>query len=157
MTEECFDPYGEDSLCKVTKVSFGIIGDALNPDELTERMGVKPSRALLKGQLIPRSERAGGGFFPAASGMWRVSSESAVDSTSTERHARYIINILEPHIHVLEEFLGKPEYSTAASIWWQTDLMDGGFSLSGNTLSRLGRLCDRVNVHFLGGGEGVTC
>jgi hypothetical protein len=38
MTEEWFDVCRENSLCKATQVLFGIVGDSLNPDYLTERM-----------------------------------------------------------------------------------------------------------------------
>lgn len=146
-----YDPYAENSLCKITHVSFGIFGDGLNSDELTDRICVKPSRALSKGQPIPRPEQAGGGFYPASTGVWQIRSDAAVQSTSTEEHAEYVLETLEPHAHVIQEFLNRVEYSVVVSIWWETDQGHGGYSLRASTTSRLCRLCDRVDTHFLGG------
>jgi hypothetical protein len=149
--DPCFDPYKENSLCKKTNVSFGIFGDKLDPNELTERTSVKPSRGLSKGQRIYRSERAGGGFYPAAQGVWQICSDTTVESSSTEVHAQYILDLLEPHFQVVEQFLNRPGYLTVINIWWQTDQGHGGFSMRATTLARLCRLCDRIDTHFLGG------
>jgi len=97
-----FDPYGENSASRKTNVSFAVFGVELDPDELTERTGLKPSRGLSKGQEICLSQRAGGGSYPAPQGVWEISSDTAIESSSTESHARYIVDLLEPHARTIE-------------------------------------------------------
>ncbi len=100
-----FDPYGEEPSCKKTEVLFGIYGEELNPDELTERTGLKPSRARAKGQRIPVGKHSRGGPYFAQEGLWQISSDPTVASSSTEIHAQYVLELLEPHAHVIEQFL----------------------------------------------------
>lgn len=143
-----YDPYGENSSCKATRISFGIRGQEFNPDEFSERTGLKPSRAQTRGQRIQDSR---GGTHIAGEGSWKIRSDKAVASTSAELHAQYILEQLEPHAHIIDQFLNRPGYSTVISIWWETDIGIGGFSLRATTLARLGRLCDRFDTHFIGG------
>jgi hypothetical protein len=68
-----------------TKVSLRFSGDDLKPQEITERLGAKPTSALLKGE----ARRSG---HPSRSGIWRLRVEPAAPG---EEFADQIIRLFE--------------------------------------------------------------
>ena len=142
------DPYGENPEgCKKTHVSFGIAGDRVAPEIVTRDMGTEPTGAFRKGeQYVSR----GGRILSRPIGVWRLSSEDAVSSTSTEKHAKYIVDRLEPHVKVIAQYLRYPDFRTVIAVWFEARDGHGGYTLRASTLSRLCKLCNDIDFFFIG-------
>jgi len=101
-----------------------VFGDGLHPDEISNALGLTPSK----------SDVAESGF-----GTWSYSTRGVLDNLRPlEDHVLHIVQLLEPRaaaISALRERFATQIFCYFAS---QSDL--GGFRLSADTLSRLGRL-----------------
>lgn len=142
------DLFGENTACKKTNVTFRIGGDTLDPNEVTYSLRIEPTRAFAKGEEYYIKKIGEVRFRPI--GHWSISSEGFVDSTSTEAHARYLLNILEPSIDVIAKYLNNPCCRTSIIFWWEATDEHGGFTLKSDTLSRLCRLCNDLDYIFIG-------
>ena len=68
-------------------VTFRIAGDALIPDELTDLLGIRPSRAYAKGQSYTGT---GGRPLKGRTGVWFLSSDGKVESDRLSEHINWI-------------------------------------------------------------------
>ncbi len=140
--------FGEHSGCKKTNVTFRIIGDDLNPDEITKSLDIQPTRSYYKGEnyKIPNV-----GIRQRPIGHWSVNSDKIIQSTSTEKHAKCLLNILEQKSERVLKFVSKSHLRISIVFWWEGIACHGGFSLSNETLGRLCRFCNDIDYHFIGG------
>ena len=101
-----------------------VFGDGLQPDDISNALGLTPSK----------TDVADSGF-----GTWNYSTRPVLDNLRPlEEHVLHIVKLLEPRsaaIVALRERFATEVFCYFAS---QSDL--GGFHLSADTLSRLGRL-----------------
>lgn len=147
MKLEFGDYYGENIACKETKVSFGISGDSLDPSIVTDQLAIEPNVAFAKGDEY-LTRKVGTRIRPT--GIWSISSDVFVNSTSTELHAKYILNLLEPRIEHIERYVHNPLYRTSIAFWWVARDGHGGFTLSKKTLAGLCCLCEHFDYYFVG-------
>jgi hypothetical protein len=142
------DPYGGNPEgCRRTYVSFGIAGDGVDPDIVTRDIGIEPTRAFRKGEeYVSR----GGGILSRPIGVWRFSSEREVNSTSTEEHAKHILDKLEPRVGAIAQYMRSPEIRTVIAVWFEARDGHGGYTLKASTLSRLCRLCNDIDFYYIG-------
>ena len=114
---------GKDGTFK-TYATLRIFGDGLQPSAVSEALGLAPSKA----------DVADSGF-----GIWNYSTRDLLDNLRPlEEHVLHIVQLLEPRsaaVIALHEKFATEIFCHFAS---QSDL--GGFHLSAETLSRLGRL-----------------
>lgn len=85
-------------------VSFRIMGDEVEPPELTAQLGISPSKAHRKGDTSASKTKKGKivTYAPFNSGLWSI--DSQVDVTSTlKEHLVNIIEHLEPKKDVLSK------------------------------------------------------
>ncbi len=141
------DIYAENWDCRKTKVTFRILGDELDPNEVTNSLQIQPTRAYAKEEEYNSKS---GQTLRRPTGHWSISSEGFVDSTSTEAHARYLLNILEPSIDAIANYLNNPCFRTSIIFWWEATDEHGGFTLKSDILSRLCRLCNDLDYTFIG-------
>lgn len=141
------DLFGENTACKKTNVMFRIVGDEIDPDEITKLLGIQPTRSFAKDEEYNSKS---GQVLQRPIGHWSICSEGLVNSTSTEKHARYLLNILEPSIDAVGKYRNNPNFRTSIIFWWEATDEHGGFSLSSDTLSRLCRLCNDLDYTFIG-------
>lgn len=140
--------YKDNPACKKTNVTFRIMGDVvLKPDEITNSLQIKPTRAFAKGEEY-MTKRVGIRYWSI--GHWSISTETFVDSTSTEVHAKYLLNLLEPRIKEIVPYLENPLFHTSIVFWWEATDEHGGYTLSSNTLARLCCLCNELDYTFIG-------
>jgi hypothetical protein len=140
------DYFGENVAVKETHVMFRLTADSIVPDEVTQDIGMTPSRAFAKGEHY--EIRGTRGQRPI--GHWSLNSGGAIESTSTQKHANYILEQLEPRAEAIEKYLTDPDVHVSVVFWWETSDGHGGFYLRSDTLERLCRLCNDVSYHFVG-------
>ena len=140
----------------VTFVEFSLKADTLSPAQVTQSLGIIPSRVYAKGEQyaskafdtetkrpVPRI-----GTHPW--GLWAVETKDMVLSTNVEDHAIFLLNILEPKVEQIQAYLERSnEYSVRFYVEWITRGGEGGYDLSGTTLARMSRLCHYVQFAFL--------
>jgi len=141
------DRFGPNQVCKVTYATFRIIGDELDPDEVTSTLGIQPSEAFAKGQDYQIRDV---GIRKRYIGHWSISSKSFVISSSTEEHAKFLVSLLEPKVDAIVEYIKDPIFLTSIVFWWETNIGHGGFSLRRETMDKLCGYCENIDFHFIG-------
>ena len=139
--------FGRNSACKKTNVTFRMVGNNIKPTEITNDIGIKPSKAFLKGEeyLTQMGEKR---YRPI--GHWPITSELIIDLTSTEEHAKYILEKLEPKFENIKKYIKDPNIRTSLIFCWETIDGHGGFSLSSDTLKKLCQLSIDIDFQFIG-------
>ena len=147
---------GQDLAEVVTFVEFSLRADTLSPTQVTQSLGIIPSRAYAKGEQyaskafdtktqkpIPRI-----GTYPW--GVWAVETRNVVSSSNVEDHVIFLLDILEPKAEKIQPYLVRSnEYSVRFYMEWITRGGEGGYDLFGTTLARMSRLCHYVQFAFL--------
>ncbi len=140
----------------VTFVEYSLRADTLFPDQVTQSLGITPSRAFAKGEqyagnafdtetrsLVPRI-----GTRPW--GVWAVETKDMISSINVEDHAIFLLNILEPKMEQIQTYLERSnEYSVRFYVEWITRGREGAYDISSTTLARMSRLCHYVQFAFL--------
>ena len=127
----------ENPNCEATHASFRLVGDALIPDAIERDTGLTGDFAAAKGKRRnPRTGRE----VAQVNGVWLISSDGHVTSTSLERHIVYLLETVEP---VKEKLLMVAQAQGAAAdfyCYWLSAHGQGGPGLSAETLCRIGAL-----------------
>ncbi len=139
--------FGENSACRKTNVTFRLIGDGIVPVEITKEIEINALRSFAKGEVY-KTKR--GGDRSRSTGHWSISSENIIKSTSTEDHAQYILEQLEPKAKIINKYIKAPHIRVSIIFWWEASDEHGGFTLSSDTLGRLCQLCNDVDYQFIG-------
>ncbi len=140
--------FGENPACRKTNVTFRLIGDSIIPIEITNDIGINPSKSFAKGEDY-RTKK--GGIRQRPTGHWSISSERIIQSTITEDHAQYILEQLESKAKIIKKYIEDPYIRTSLIFWWEATDEHGGFTLSSDTLGRLCQLCNDIDYQFIGG------
>jgi hypothetical protein len=77
-----------------TYVTFRLVGDKLDPDQITRIMRIFPTIAYAKGKKYPAGKRTG--ELIGKTGVWCLSTDSIVASDTLQRHLAYILGVLIP-------------------------------------------------------------
>ncbi|MEM5787118.1 MAG: DUF4279 domain-containing protein [Syntrophobacteraceae bacterium] len=128
-----YDRYKENPACKRVQVAFRVAGDSLVPSEITKLLKVEPTRIVTQPW-----------------GVWSISSDAFIDSKSTAKHVRYILDKIEPMKQSIATLIEDEEYDVSFSIWWEADDRTGGYRLSRDELIRLSALCNYIDFFFIG-------
>jgi hypothetical protein len=80
----------ENPLCARTSASFRLAGDALRPGAVSAALDLTPTFARAKDEEIPAGRV--GKARRQRSGVWLLSSEHVVDSTSLEVHLIHLLD-----------------------------------------------------------------
>jgi hypothetical protein len=134
----------ENPACESTHASFRLLGDALRPDEVSAALGLTPTRALSKGQVVPfgRTTRI------QPTGLWWLSSEHAVESTSLERHLIHLMEAVEPAAQALDTLRNRQELRADFFCYWLSAVGHGGPAISPATLARIAGLDAALSLDF---------
>jgi hypothetical protein len=135
----------ENPACKSTRVTFGITGMNVQPDLITKRFRIKPTRAFAARE--PYKSKVGErvrGF-----GQWAVESARLVQSRSTEKHALAVLTVLEPRKAVILRYIKETKDRVYFSIRREASDGHGGFTLTSATIKRLINLCPEIHFHFV--------
>lgn len=95
-------------------------GDRLNPDCITQLLGVQPTIAYRKGEVYLRSR---GREARGRTGLWRLSSEGFVDANHLDKHLGYLLDILFPggrtkHIEPLRALIRELDLEVDVDCFW---------------------------------------
>ncbi|MBE9118167.1 DUF4279 domain-containing protein [Lusitaniella coriacea LEGE 07157] len=129
--------------CKTTCLSITIVGHKLNPDEITRILKIEPTRGYSKVSVW----HSHGFKRERKMGHWSFDTKFFLESTSVEKHARFLLERFEEKSSVLQSLCER--YSVVISIWWELWECYGGFSLDACTLQRLSQLCKRVDFYLI--------
>jgi hypothetical protein len=115
-------------------------GKYLNPQVVTERLGIKPSKSFARGDV-----RSGDKKWPH--GYWALESSDFVDSTDPAYHFEWLLSKLKTVenelIKILEE---DTSFVAKVSCFWIMSNEHASFTLSDQFLVRAVRL--KLNIDF---------
>jgi Domain of unknown function (DUF4279) len=116
---------------------------------VTRGLGLTPDVAGDKGQVqSPRINPQTGGPHVARTGVWYVSSEDALRTTSLERHLLWLLERIEPVADVLAQLRAEQQLNAEFIALWESATNDGGPVLSPQTLARIAALDAELGIDF---------
>jgi hypothetical protein len=129
----------ENPNCRSTHASFRLIGDRLVTAEVTRETGIAPTFASDKGTARP-STREGRQTITQRTGVWSLSSEGRLASTSLERHLIWLLDRIEPGRDPLRAAAEKYGATADFFCYWLSATGSGGPEVSPGTLARIAGL-----------------
>jgi uncharacterized protein DUF4279 len=121
--------------CSGTYVTIRIYPGELLPDEITQRLGIEPSRTQVRGSGTPTAQAP---VVPRLHG-WFLSSEGAVRSLDCRRHIDWLLRTLGP-VHERLQVLRRSGVRMDISCYWGSAWNHGGPTLSPAQLEGLARV-----------------
>jgi hypothetical protein len=119
--------------------------DQLDVARITARLGIAPTTAWNKGDVVESGKFAG---HKRESGIWRFETESSVDSDDPLPHIEYLLELLEPQKEIVAAIALEMNAVRSVSTWWNAYAPTAAYSLSAPTVARLCTLCDRLDLRF---------
>jgi hypothetical protein len=151
--------FSEENITFRVYLDFRIRSDQLNPKEITEHLGINPSRAWAKGEehlskrRDPITKEMQQVWLKYPWGMWTISTEGLAIPKQVEKHILYLIDLLEPRKDKLDRYLlQKTEYSISTYIWWEPFEGHGTYEISSETLLRISALSHYIEFGFISKG-----
>lgn len=135
----------ENPNCDKVTMSFRLIGDDLDPDEVTSRLGITPEWALARGERRPAPPLQGR---PQEAGVWLISTEGQVESTSAERHLVWLLERIEPVADAVLEVRREQGLTADFFCGWFSLTGHGGPDFSPEVLSRVAALDATLSLDF---------
>ena len=139
----------ENGNCLLAHATFRVIGETLEPDDVTHALGVNPSQALRRDQLVPTSTKVR----RQDTGVWLLKSEGMLSSTSLERHLIHLLGLLEPRAAALDELRREQDLTTDFFCFWMSATGHGGPIFSAEIMRRVAGLGAELGIDFYGGVE----
>src|SRR3954468_13020502 len=127
----------ENPNCEKTHVSFRLGGDGLAPDAVERATGLVADFAAAKGDV--RSSSTGPGI-RQRTGVWLVTSEGRVESTSVERHLTYVLAKVEPAKEELLAVVREQGLTADFFCYWVSATGHGRPEIGADTLRRISEL-----------------
>jgi hypothetical protein len=139
----------ENPNCARTHATFRLVGDALDPHEITGALGIPPTRALRKDQEIPDGGK-GKTTRRQSLGVWLLATEHTLDSTSLERHLITLLDAIEPTASQLGAVRARRGLRADFFCYWLSATGHGGPEVSPGTLPRIAALDAPLGIDFYG-------
>ena len=103
-----------------TFATLNFAGDALEPEKVTEILGIEPTTGYRKGEVYRRSH---GREAHGRTGLWHLSTRRLIESTDLADHLRYIVSVLCPpggpdHIAALRYLIQQYGLEADVSCFW---------------------------------------
>jgi hypothetical protein len=136
----------ENPLCARTWASFRLGGDALRPDAVSAALELVPTFARAKDEEIPVGRV--GKARRQRTGVWLLSSEHAVDSTSLEVHLIHLLDAVVPAAPALDAVRAEQDLRADFYCYWVSARGDGGPEISPTTLGRVAALNAALGIAF---------
>ena len=139
----------ENGNCLLAHATFRVIGEVLEPDDVTRALGVQPSQALRRDQLVPTATQVR----RQDTGVWLLKSEGMISSTSLERHLIFLLDQLEPGAAALNELRHSQGLTTDFFCFWMSATGHGGPIFSAEIMQRVAGVGAELGIDFYGGVE----
>ena len=138
----------ENSNCELTNATFRLMGDLIQPDELTILLGIQPNFSHAKGDTF--ESRAG--LLKHRTGIWALESENKLETTNLEKHLIFLLDKLEPVSSIVAELVLKFSLAVDFHCYWVSATGQGGPLISPETLMRVANLHAYLDfeIHFFG-------
>jgi hypothetical protein len=132
-------------------VSFGVRGDNLDPVQVTQLLGIQPSRSYARGEkYITRVSRTQTGERVHPVGVWQISSETAVVSDGIQEHLDYIADLIGPKHNEIGLLLTDPSIYVDVRLWVESMESVHSFTLRSESVLCLAALCRDFNISVIG-------
>ena len=138
----------ENPNCSETNATFRLVGDLVDPSQITLLTGAAPLSAARKGETHVGSHTKK--TYEYKTGAWCVSSEDVVESTSIERHLVFLLDILEPKKESIKKLIKQLSIRADFHIYWVSATGTGGPVISADTLRRIADLNADLDFEFQG-------
>jgi hypothetical protein len=122
-------------------VDLVLVGDHLNPIQLTSALGIQPSRSWSKGESYLSKS---GQTLARPNGLWAVRAEAQLP----EEAARDLIARVSFALARMRDEAARQSLSFSLSIAWFPDGGQGGFDMQGETLRTLVEKVDSVHFYY---------
>ena len=129
-------------------ISFSISGVDIDPDEISEELGIRPSQSHCRGDVY---ESRSGKKLERYNSLWTFSSEGKVSKPEPNSHADYILMNLDPLKERISRYVDDQRARVSIGIWWQPDGGSGGYTITGDRMIRLAQLANEIDLYFVGG------
>lgn len=139
----------ENANCLLAHATFRVVGEVLEPDDVTKVLGLQPSQALRSGQLVPTATQVR----RQELGVWLLKSEGQIVSTSLERHLNYLLDLIEPGAEALRQLRRSQDVTADFFCFWMSATGHGGPVFSAKLLERVAGVGAELGIDFYGGGE----
>jgi hypothetical protein len=134
----------ENPNCKSTYASFRLIGDLLNPIEVSDRLRLIPSIAHAKGDPFRSHTRTGS----RPIGVWSLSSKDRISSTNLEKHLTYLIDQFMPLNETLHDICKEQLLQADFFCYWLSATGHGGPEFSPEILGKISQLRAHLSIDF---------
>lgn len=131
----------QDNLREVFDASFRIIGNKLDPDEITSLLGIKPDYSHKKGQPNNRRSKSGKIILgpPHKTGIWSINSD--LDETSSlEEHLEFLLGTITPFGEKIRQLSDEGYRVDFYCGFFQKPGAQGGFNVAPDVLQRMGEI-----------------
>jgi hypothetical protein len=134
-----------DSTRLVVGMSFGFRGKAIDPDVISQTLGLSPSRFVRAGDLHQLRD---GRTVKRPWTVWAIDSASKVQSQDLDDHASYLLGLLADRESKIREIRQQTEYCDLR-VWYETSEPAASFRISAKLMSRLVDLVDDLNFSVI--------
>lgn len=108
-----------------------VSGDEVNPDTVSQALGLSPSEAFKAGDAYSRGH-------VRKHGMWALSSQDHVVSEDLEDHVRWLLDRIEPVQAALHDYLRAKDSFGFITCFWPLPHGHGGPEFSPALMRRVG-------------------
>lgn len=126
---------------KQVVVGLAFTSENLMPTVVTDIMGISPTKCYSKGEVSP------GRRVPRPWGCWSIDAES----DDVEDAVRRVVGMIQGRRSAILDIVARYSPTVSASIWWEPDGGQGGYSLPAELVAELSSYVDRVDFYFASG------
>ena len=137
-------PLEENPNCKLTRASFRLAGDALNPMAVTDRLRISPTLSHAKGDSFSTRTRTG----TRRTGVWSLSSRDQVTSTSLEKHLTFLLDKIGPLREEVRGLCEEQKLQADFYCLWLLATLSGGPEFSPEVLNRISQFGAYLSIEF---------
>ncbi|MBJ7470178.1 MAG: DUF4279 domain-containing protein [Solirubrobacteraceae bacterium] len=137
----------ENGNCLMAHATFRVVGEDLDPDEVSAALGLTPSHSLRRDQFVPTATEVR----RQETGVWLLKSEGKVESTSLERHLMFLLDQVEPGAAALDELRRTQTLTTDFFCFWMSATGHGGPIFSAPLMQRVAAVGAELGIDFYGG------
>jgi hypothetical protein len=130
--------------CAETHASFRLGGDGLIAAEVNRRLGLTPDFVSERGD----KDRSGRKTRTQRTGVWLISSQRELDTTSLEQHLLFLLGKIEPVSEALREVIEQQQLEADFFCYWASSAGHGGPVLTPEVLRRIADLGALLDIDF---------